>query len=1147
MSNDTKGKGTTQEDNKKQKPQHHRFYGKKPEADKKETIPMLKYGKGNNFYAFQQALAKRALRDFGDLGKLITDGEYYTPELTLMDPTVYRDMGLTADEITMLRMEALKDHVKYVERMKQDRPKLYGLMLEHISVESKDEICQVEDYDVWSKRTDPEKLWQAIVQTHKVDCVSNVNQVKQLTARKAYQNIKQGPFESLAQYSERFRETYRVYKETNSKEDSPVDIAEADQAMDFFHGLDQGRYGVFKTNMLNGWATGAFDPPNTVNAIYRIAGTWVKPVPRGEGGSAVTYITIEEDAKQQNKKRQQQKHQKKAAAATAEEASDDAETQPKDRSKYKCWSCGEKGHLANSKLCPNKKKKEEGEGVVNTTWQEYEASMFMTMREFEEEYIVNNAVNVTQALLPTEILLDNQADVSIVNPILLKNVEKAQKKIKIKGVGGVQLIVDQVGFMEGFFQVYASSDTKANVLSFADVEDLYEITYVQREAFVVHMLGKDLVFRRRDKLYVADWSDVGTVTATIQENERLYSKNEVDRAKEAHQLIKNCGYPSGGEAAHILTDGNVRGLPKLAVADIPEEHPAENQDSEMEQLEFVEIAGEENQEREVEQAGEETRTRSGRLVVRPSRFAAVTKVHRSEWKEEACDKAIRLELKQLFEELKALRVVRRTEATKSAKVLKSHMFLVRKYLANGNFDKVKARLVADGRDQDAEMYPDKASPTVAIQSVFTVLGLAATKPWQIVVKIDVKGAFVQTPMEGEPIYMKLDPKISQVAAEMYPKLKDYVEGDGCIYTHLLKAMYGCVQASALWYRYIRRELENMGYTACETDRCVFRKQVGDRLFLALLYVDDILAIVDKREAERLRTKLIEIFGTVQFEIGNKLSYLGMEIEVTDAGTTIDMSFYVEELLKGYDVVERWSPAKKTWFVVGEDSKILSEATRKLFHSTTAKLLYLAKRARPDILTAVTYLCTRVQGATVEDMQKLERVLGYLKHTKSRTLLLRTPGTLAITAYVDAAYALHGDSKSHTGVVIYIGRTLVYVASRKQKCMCKSPTEAELVALTDNLGLIELFHEFLEFVTNHKMQIPVVYQDCNAVVSLVTKGGGVTRTKHLRARMHLAKEMVDQRRVEIKYLNAEAMIADGFSKPYDPVEHEPFARKIQGEE
>jgi hypothetical protein len=216
----------------------------------------------------------------------------------------------------------------------------------------------------------------------------------------------------------------------------------------------------------------------------------------------------------------------------------------------------------------------------------------------------------------------------------------------------------------------------------------------------------------------------------------------------------------------------------------------------------VESADEEAEEQEV-------RTRSGRTVTRPARFANVTKVNRSDWKEKACEDTIKAELKQLFVELKALRAICRAEITKSAKVLRSHMFLVKKYLADGTFEKVKATLVADGRGQDSDLYPNKLSPTVAIHSVFTVLGLAATKTWRIVVKIDVNGAFIQTPMKGEPTYMKLDLKVSKYAAEIYPELKGMMEDDGCIYTLLLKAMYGCVQASALWYALIKAELERL--------------------------------------------------------------------------------------------------------------------------------------------------------------------------------------------------------------------------------------------------------------------------------------------------------------------------------------------------
>ena len=49
------------------------------------------------------------------------------------------------------------------------------------------------------------------------------------------------------------------------------------------------------------------------------------------------------------------------------------------------------------------------------------------------------------------------------------------------------MIVDEEGILEVFFLVYASEKMKADVLSFTDVEDLYNITYIQKRAFIVHM------------------------------------------------------------------------------------------------------------------------------------------------------------------------------------------------------------------------------------------------------------------------------------------------------------------------------------------------------------------------------------------------------------------------------------------------------------------------------------------------------------------------------------------------------------------------------------------------------------------------------------------------------------------------------------
>ena len=103
--------------------------------------------------------------------------------------------------------------------------------------------------------------------------------------------------------------------------------------------------------------------------------------------------------------------------------------------------------------------------------------MTMQVENDLEEHVLNNAVHLTQGLLPTKVLLDNQANISIMHPRFLTNVRTAPKKIRVKGVGAPQPIVDKVRDLQGFFKIYASEYMKANILSFADVEDLYSIMY----------------------------------------------------------------------------------------------------------------------------------------------------------------------------------------------------------------------------------------------------------------------------------------------------------------------------------------------------------------------------------------------------------------------------------------------------------------------------------------------------------------------------------------------------------------------------------------------------------------------------------------------------------------------------------------------
>jgi hypothetical protein len=88
-------------------------------------------------------------------------------------------------------------------------------------------------------------------------------------------------------------------------------------------------------------------------------------------------------------------------------------------------------------------------------------------------------------------------------------------------------------------------------------------------------------------------------------------------------------------------------------------------------------------------------------------------------------KAIEAEILQVFVELKALMPVMREDIPEDAEVLCSFIFFVEKFLANGEFDKVNGRIVANGAQQSRELYPNHSSPTVGIHSILTCLTMAA--------------------------------------------------------------------------------------------------------------------------------------------------------------------------------------------------------------------------------------------------------------------------------------------------------------------------------------------------------------------------------------------------------------------------------------
>jgi len=246
---------------------------------------------------------------------------------------------------------------------------------------------------------------------------------------------------------------------------------------------------------------------------------------------------------------------------------------------------------------------------------------------------------------------------------------------------------------------------------------------------------------------------------------------------------------------------------------------------------------------------------------------------------------------------------------------------------------------------------------------------------------------------------------------------------------------------------------------------------------------------------------------------------------------VRMDGYIEDIIKDYEVTGRAaSPASSDLFVVNADSEQLNADGREEFHSRVAKLLYLAKRARPDLLTAVSFLATRVSQPTGQDWAKLERVLRYLNSTRDIWLTLSVSGACTIEAYIDASYGVHADGKGHTGVCITLGSGFFYVSSTKQKLVSKSSTEAELIGVSDGLSQVIWARNFLS-AQRLELGPAIVWQDNKSTLALMEKGRSTSsRTKHISIRYFFVTDRVQAGEVTLRHKPTEEMVADLLTKP-----------------
>jgi hypothetical protein len=460
---------------------------------------------------------------------------------------------------------------------------------------------------------------------------------------------------------------------------------------------------------------------------------------------------------------------------------------------------------------------------------------------------------------------------------------------------------------------------------------------------------------------------------------------------------------------------------------------------------------------------------------------------------------------------------------------------------------IKARMCANGSTQRAYISREEASsPTAASEAIITT-GVIDAKQGRDVMTLDIPNAFVQTPIDlhGDKVIMKIRGQLIDLLLEICPGVYDkYVVYEGnhrVLYVRMLKALYGMLISSLLFYKKFRADIESIGFEINPYDICVANRTVNGKQHTITWHVDDLKSShIDPKVNDRFAkwcesTYGSDDLGNVKIVRGKVHDYLAMILDYTqDGALKLDMKYYIKGMLDDFpfDVkATTVTPWTERLLKVQKDAKKLDEERRSIFHTFVMKAMFLCKRARPDIDQAISFLSSRVNEANEGDWIKLLRVLGFLKGTIEDVLTLEADDTNTLTWYVDVAFAVHADMKSHTGAIFTMGKGAILSSSTKQKVNTRSSTESELVGVDDKISKVLWMKRFLEW-QNFKVKTNIVYQDNTSTIKLAEKGkeSSGKRTRHFEIKYFYVTDLVGRNEVKVIYCSTDEMVADYHTKP-----------------
>ena len=174
------------------------------------------------------------------------------------------------------------------------------------------------------------------------------------------------------------------------------------------------------------------------------------------------------------------------------------------------------------------------------------------------------------------------------------------------------------------------------------------------------------------------------------------------------------------------------------------------------------------------------------------------------------------------------------------------------------------------------------------------------------------------------------------------------------------------------------------------------------------------------------------------------------------------------------------------------------------------------------------------------------MIKYLVSTNKLPLILSVDDSDSLYWYVDSAFAVHPNMRSHNGAGLTLGRGFAISISSAQKLNTGSLTHAKVVCVSDMLPMLQWVQLF---VLAQGLQVTrnVIFQDNKSAELLeVNSMTSISkRTRHINIHYFLVTDAIAKEDCKVKWISRDYMYADYLMKAQQGAEFRVMRDFIMG--